>query len=614
MNLTSGLSRRTAQKLGTALAVTLLAPVCACAASGVGLNLGGFSYYSSDIAVVDQMHNASAWMTGCTPQSDPGCKDFAPGVGAGNTKELDKVKFSADGWPLALPSKDDATVKYRHLSLMLMTHNGRAHPAGTYVVTYEGKGRLEYGWSGRKVDALSRPGRDLVEVTLDRDNGVLLTLKETDPADPVRNVRFILPGGVCENQRLKTVKAAADCQRMGTGKYIPFELSLAQSPWNPDYLRDLVGFRALRFLDWGRANDTEQSSWRDRAAPTSFNWAGSSGVPFEAMFQLAAAAGADPWINIPYKADDDFARQFGKLARTALAPGRTLILEYSNEPWNAIFKASIWMRERAVAHWPAEAAKGTSPYTLQASWYALRAARICGLVKEAFGDQKQRVQCVANTQAANPWNSQQVLDCPYAEKELGQRCGTKFDALAIAPYFGNYINDLGVRTHVAQWYSEPDQGLGKLFEEILGESEQGLRVSPPLAGKAPNSIPGGSVALANRWTRDAIKVAASYKLPVYAYEGGQHLVTYGRDKDETYRKLVSRANKDPRMGKAYRRMLDEWKAAGGRVYMLFNHLGAQSAFGAWGLKETMTDDQAPKWQAALQYRDSVPCWWARCEE
>ena len=147
-----------------------------------------------------------------------------------------------------------------------------------------------------------------------------------------------------------------------------------------------------------------------------------------------------------------------------------------------------------------------------------------------------------------------------------------------------------------------------------GASAAGQSVSPPLAGKSPNSIPGGAVALANRWAHDAINVAASYKLPVYAYEGGQHLVTYGRDKDETYRKLISLANKDPRMGKAYRRMLDDWKTAGGQVYMLFNHLGAQSGFGSWGLKETMTDDQAPKWQAALQYRDNVPCWWARCEK
>ncbi len=72
------------------------------------------------------------------------------------------------------------------------------------------------------------------------------------------------------------------------------------------------------------------------------------------------------------------------------------------------------------------------------------------------------------------------------------------------------------------------------------------------------------------------------------------------------------ANRDPRMGAAYQTMLTDWKNAGGQTFMLFSDVGRYAASGMWGLRETMFDTSAPKWQAAVNWRDNVRCWWTGC--
>lgn len=581
------------------------------ATSGIGMNASGLDYYSSDMSVLDQMKRASPWRTVCDPRRHPECRDFAPGASAGDTKELDKVRLDANGWPLALPASDDPSVKFRHLSKMLLTHNGRVHPEGEYTVLYDGKGELDYQWSARRLSA--KPGREVVWVGNQRDAGVLLTIKSTDPADPIRNIRFLMPGGICAQRPLRWVPDAGVCDKGGVGPFVSTETLAQRQAWNPAYVRDLRGFRAIRFLDMGRVNGNDQAEWAERPQLQHASWTGQGGVPYEAQLELAGLADADAWINLPYRASDDYARQFARLARERLKPGTRLILEYGNEPWNAIFKASAWMRERAVAKWPDEVAKGTSPFTLQPSWYGWRSAQLCRIVKSEFGAQASRVRCVVNTHAANPWNGQQVLRCPHAAAELGQPCGRLVDAMAIAPYFGNHLADPSVRPLIASWYERPDKGLSLLFEEILGRDEAGRPVNPPLLGKHARSIPGGAVALSAQWSREAKATAAEFNLPLYAYEAGQHLLTPGRDKDEHFRALIVRAQRDPRMGLAYRQLLDDWRQLGGQTYMLFNHIGRSSVHGSWGMKESQDDDAAPKWQAILPYRDEIPCWWPQCQ-
>lgn len=576
------------------------------------MNLGGYDYWSSDVPAIDQIKRSSGWFTQCSYPANPGCKDFSQGASSWDTREASKLNLDEHGWVSSLPAANDTSVKYRYVSTLLFQGNNRAHAAGKYTVLYQGKGTIEYAFIGTKVVAESTPGRDIVNVTNNTEDGLLITIKTTDPTDHIRNIRVLPPGGVCANASNDFAASAADCTARGTGEFVPFEKFSVNRWWHPYYVSELKGFRTLRFMDWGKTNSNELVNWIDRPKRGDAFWSSGSGVPFEAMIDLGNTVGADPWINLGAHVSDDFAKRFGRRAKERLAVGRSLILEYGNEPWNYAFAKSHWMREQAIAKWPDAIAKGESSYTLQASWYAMRSVQLCRIVKAEFGAEASRVKCVLNGQASNSWINGQMLDCPYAAAELGNACGKQVDALAIAPYFAGYIGDLAHRATVASWYSQPDGGLSKLFEEILAEDAKGTKVTPPLYGISGDSKIGGAVEATKPWVTASKAAAAKYALPLIAYEGGQHLTMWGGDNDVRWQNLFIAANRDPRMGKAYNKMMENWVAAGGETFAFYSHIGKPTGWGAWGMKETQYTTVGVKWQSMLPYRDTRSCWWTDC--
>jgi len=397
-----------------------------------------------------------------------------------------------------------------------------------------------------------------------------------------------------------------------TGKFVPFESFENTNRWHPAFLADLKGFRTLRFMDWANTNTTTLAHWADRPLPTDRTWAGDNGMPLERQFALARRVGADPWVNFSPYVDDDYALQFAKLAKEKLGPNATLNLEYANEPWNYGFSATLWMYNKAKALWAKEAANGANTFLLQTNWYALRSAQLCRIVKAEFGADASRVRCIANSQAGNAWIGDQMMQCTYAAKILGMPCNKIFDVLSIAPYFAGYVGETKFRSTIANWYKDADGGLAKLFTEITGTDANGKLITPPLAGLG-SGRPGGSLADTQSMVRANKVVADSHGLPLWAYEGGQHLVVYGTDNDQNFLNLLYAANRDPRMGQAYNKMLEIWKANGGETYALFSHTSSYSRWGMWGLKEDQFKT-SPKWEMAVKWRDTVACWWAGCEK
>ena len=70
------------------------------------------------------------------------------------------------------------------------------YPPGQYTVLYSGQGTLEY-WSGAaRNDALSAPGRDVLDVD-PAAGGIGINLTAVDAGDPLREIRVIMPGGAC---------------------------------------------------------------------------------------------------------------------------------------------------------------------------------------------------------------------------------------------------------------------------------------------------------------------------------------------------------------------------------------------------------------------------------
>lgn len=575
---------------------------------GAGINLSSVTYYSRELPFIDQFKASSGWLTQCNGARDAGCNGFAAGQSSWDTKEQAKLDLDDRGWVRSLPSATDSSVKYRTVGITMLS-NGESHPAGKYVVRYLGKGKINYGSLGTKIEAESVPGRDVVMVGNEIGRNLYISIVETDPSDYIREVRVLPPGGSCSKNVFKYALQASDCTT-ADGTYQAFADMPSSRTWHPHYLNDLKGFRVLRFMDYGKTNDSLIENWADRPRSVDSVWTGEFGMPTREMIDLANTVGADPWINLPTHANDDYARNFGRMAKRTLGAGRTLILEYSNEPWNYGFKQAHWMREQAMATWPEEVAKGTSTYTLQNNWYAMRSAQLCQIVKDEFGADASRVKCALNTQSSGTYNAELALNCVIAQPKLGKPCHQFMDGVAIAPYFAGYMSMTSLRPTIRTWLNEPDGGLNKMFEEILGEDANGRAVTAPLHGLFSGSDARGAVARSAAFMRSYTAMTAKYGLPLWTYEGGQHLAL--GDTDEPVSNLFIAANRDPRMKKAYDRMIQDWKSAGGALFTYFSYVGATSKYGSWGAKEFQFTTSTPKWDAIKPLRDTTACWWAGC--
>ncbi|MHB8885744.1 MAG: hypothetical protein ACYC5H_11845 [Methylovirgula sp.] len=496
-----------------------------------------------------------------------------------DTGEEGSLQLDANGWPKSVIGARGT--KFTRVGVLLERQGGTAkppYPAGQYVVLYDGRGRIKYGLDAWKNLALSAPGRDVIKVT-PSDAGILLQITSTDPhhtGNYIRNIRI--------------VQAAYES-----------DLKAGQI-FNPRFLAMLRPFRGYRFMDWMETNNSTQSAWADRPLPTDAFWGTMSGVPVEVMVALLNQQKADGWFNMPVRATDDYVTKFAALVHSALNARSKVYVEYSNEVWNFGFLQYHYAYEHGNALWP----NSSNQWYAGFNYYGMRFAQICNIWKKVWGADSGRVVCVLATQAASLTPSSllpapgaydnsggvgyQDLNCPLAISTLGKRCYQFADAIAIAPYFGYNVPD--------SWTTQSDGGLTSLFTEIT----QG--------GLAPGGYPGGMIKQALGWTTAWTTSLKQYGgLPLIAYEGGQSLIG---SKDAALTTLYAAANRNRRMGAAYAQYLQGWKAAGGGLFANFSDVGPSTAYGAWGVLESVMDKTSPKYDALTRFIAANPCWWPAC--
>jgi hypothetical protein len=365
----------------------------------IGMNLSGIVDWSTELPFVDVFKSSRRW------------QDPAKG----------EVAVDANHWPLLKPGQAAETLMVREI-------DGR-YPAGVYTATWEGTGRVAMRkWDVKRV-AKSEPRRIEAEVA-PADGGIALEILESDPKDPVRNVRVTMPG------------------REG-----------AASPFNPAFLERTRPFGVVRFMDWQRTNWSPLVRWSERPLPSHASWATPAGTPVEVMVDLSNALRADPWFCIPHKADDDFVRRFAKLVKERLDPSLKVYVEYSNEAWNGIFEQARHCHERGKA-----LGLSDNDFQAQLRYYSQRAVEVLKLWQEAFGDPGRVVRVLAS-QFSNAWVSEQVLGWKEAAKEA--------DALAVAPYFGGDLGRMSRHKEVAAM--SVDGLLDALAKEIDGPNRDEIR-------------------------------------------------------------------------------------------------------------------------------------------
>jgi hypothetical protein len=478
--------------------------------------------------------------------------------------ERDVVITTIDehGWLERLPPDTRAG------TVFLTNPTGGPIPYPRLVVRWEGRGTISYDWSASKVGQ-APGGGDLVDCGAD---SCMLRIDQVDPSDPIRNITIVPEQHV----------AAFDAGQL----------------FNPDFVARLAPFRAVRFMDWMRTNQTAQFRWSDRPEAKDRTWA-ERGVPVEVMISLANTLNADAWFNLPHLSNDDYVRRFAEKLRDGLAPHLIAYVEHSNEVWNWGFPQSNYAVEKAQARW----STGGDAFM---QWHGVRTAQICDVFKrEVFGDQSSRVRCVLGTQTGYPGLETAALQCPLWVAEGNAACHTHgIDALGITGYFSGCLagpegEEPGETALIRSWFAEPDGGLAKGFEQL--RDGRHFECNGGLAGTA-NDVSYFK------------QVADGLGLAIVAYEGGQHVTSNGfaTEDDPGFIAFHIALNRDARMGDLYRENLQNWRERGGSLFMHYSDISTPSKWGSWGALESIAQSSSPKWDALIR-ANSEPCWWKGCD-
>ncbi|MBE9046224.1 cellulose-binding protein [Pleurocapsales cyanobacterium LEGE 10410] len=505
----------------------------------LGTNLSPINYYSSQLPFLSEFKSSQSWIT----QNQQ----------TWNTNEENLLDLDSNGWVRSLPFAE-AGANYTTVgSLLFRGHNN--YLPGRYVVLYDGAGEIEYKFDATKNEALSNPGRDVVEVN-PSEKGIFLNITETDPnrtGNYIRNIKIV---------------------------HEDFESIATTETYNPEFLDKIQPFNTLRFMDWMETNGSKQEEWSDRPKPEAARYS-EVGVPVEIMVELANQTNANPWFTMPHLANDGYIRNFARYVQENLQPNLEVYVEYSNEVWNRNFEQSQWVERQAQQEW-------SDSNLDRHDWYSKRTTEVVEIWDEVFAQDSARVIGVMSAQATKIAIGQQVLDYNWSNDASLSHSDTGIDAIAIAPYFGRYIGEPENEAELKNWLEQPDGGLNKLFQEIT----QG--------GLLPNSPEGGALAQASGNIKAYAQLAEQENLPLLAYEGGQHLVGIGDLKNsQDVTDLLIAANRAPRMGEAYEEYLSEWFDLGGDLFLSYNDIEAPARSGSWGALEYLYQDGSPKYNALV---------------
>lgn len=397
-----------------------------------------FEYFGGAAALTDAMKQASDWNTNA------------------DTLILDEY-----GYPTTL---DDTTFATTY-PILETTY----YPTGDYTVMWEGDGNFMV----RTCDGASEFENETtktqtITVTTPCEEGISITIYETVEGDHLRNIRLYLPG-----------------------------YDANSNYWTDHFIDFHAQFSVLRFI-WGSGLYSPQTSWEERSELSDRTWHDSdafpmedSGVPFEAMIQLANEAGVDLWITSPVRANHDFETRMATMIRDSLNDSLKVWVEWGNEYWNC----GYWGYEGCVYLSELVAESGEdidAPHM-----YAREALDLFSTFDSVFTatGQEDRMYTVLGGQSGWAWHLQQSMG---EVERLGRL--DDVDMLTIAPY-----------------YSEAD---------IITPAYEtgGLDAAFPLLDTVVVNIFDGQYETGQEFALN-FDVARQYNKPMVAYEGGQHLTT-----------------------------------------------------------------------------------------
>jgi hypothetical protein len=473
-----------------------------------------------------------------------------------------QVEYDTQGWPKKLNDGRAGAFFLRNVPLAAL-------PEGDYSVLYDGEGRIDYL---HNIEVIARqPGEDTIRFNARKDGFMTAALQivASDPEQPLRNIRILMPGGICRDAPFKQVAGAQACEDT---EYLDFKTHYAAIIFNPDYLNFMKDFGVIRFMPMSGITRNPAQHWEQRPKMDEATWGGNygaRGVPPEIQVELANRLKANPWLNVPHAADDDYMRRFAEYVHEHLLPELTPYIEYTNEAWNANFVHNEYMQKMGIA-------QQLDKDALMAGYkyYAKRSVEFFKIWEAVYGGHERFVRLIGGWDT-RPDISGILLAYNDTYKSV--------DALAIAPYIGGNLVGFRNAEDVDDIFhlltdEKSYRSLPKVIEEIKKQAE----------------------------------LAEKFGVSLIAYEGGQGLVDWAaKDYEQHPNPLFFAANRDPRMGELYLDLYSQWQDLGAELFVAFSAPRSCNWHGCWGLKEHIRQDtdKAPKLAASLQFMAEHPRWW-----
>jgi len=473
-----------------------------------------------------------------------------------------KVTYDKQGWPKKLNGGKAGVFFLRNVQLAAL-------PSGNYSVLYDGEGKIDYLQNAKLISR--KAGEDTIQFTARSDGFMTAALQiiESNPTKPLRNIRIIMPGGICHNNPFQQVNSASECNQ---ATFVPFKEAYKEIIFNPDYLNFMKDFSVIRFMPMSGITRNPAQHWDQRPKMDKATWGGiygSRGAPLEIQIALANKLKADPWLNVPHAADDNYIRQFAKYVHKNLSPELTPHIEYTNEAWNVNFIHNEYMQKMGIA-------QKLDQDALMAGhkFYAKRSLEFFKIWEKVYGGHEKLVRIIGGWDT-RPDISGIILGYKNTYKSV--------DALAIAPYVGGNLR--GFRA---------SKTVDDIFQLLTDKTS--YRSLPKIMHELHKHA----------------KLAKDFGVSLVAYEGGQGLVDWAaRDYLQHPNPLFFESNRDSRMGDLYQNLYSQWRNMGADLFVAFSAPRAFNSSGCWGLKEHIRQDvdDAPKLKASLAFMKKNKKWW-----
>lgn len=528
--------------------------------TALSVNLAEVIAWSAEVPFIDQMRSATTWL-GHLPNQWGGIEE---------PELIEMGVLNEQGWIRQVPRNATklSTSVLVDLPPGMTSLEGRWHVRweGTAYLGFVGAARnVRYGDNSATFDYVSGEGSVIIEF----NRGTLRNLS------------------VVHERHLEAFEAG--------------------EIFNPDWLARLGPVEQMRFMDWMRTNNSEVVEWSERAQLSDYTWS-RRGVPLEAIIALANHTGAEPWINIPHQANDDYVRQFAALVRDQLDPELRAWFELSNEIWNWTFRQADWAEQTARARWDREWA--------WVQYGAVRAAEVMRIVDEVYTDDLERRVRVMGLFTAWLGLEADMLEAPdyMAESPDHRPPHEFFDVLAVTGYFSGELHNDNRREMILGWLSESRaqaeraadaEGLSGTardayiaehrFDHALEQAGQEL-LDGSVSGTSEHTVRD----LIDRTLPYHVDIARRYGMALVMYEGGTHVVASPTDHgNQELVEFFTALNYSEQMGDLYRALIAGWFTLTDAPFTAYMDIGKPSVWGSWGALRHL-DDENPRWTALIE--------------